>query len=77
MPPVIDKNTCDGCGICEKICPGDILAMEDEPLLALVAYPEECWHCGACSLDCPEESITIHIPLAMMLATAKPGSTLE
>ena len=77
MPPVIEKSKCDGCGICVKICPGDILAMEDgdedDPLLALVAHAEECWHCGACSLDCPEEAITIHIPLAMMLATARPG----
>lgn len=67
MPPVIDKGKCTVCGTCVEICPGDVLSMENEPV---VAHPEECWHCGACYLDCPEGAITIHIPLAMMLATA-------
>jgi len=69
MPPVIDMNKCTVCGVCVDICPGDVLVMEDEPV---VARPEECWHCGACYLDCQEEAITIHLPLSMMLATSEP-----
>lgn len=70
MPPVIDRNRCTVCGICVEVCPGDVMAMDGEPV---VAYPEECWHCGACFLDCPEDAISIHVPVSMMLATAPPA----
>ncbi len=33
-----------------------------------IKYPEECWHCNACVLDCKQSAITLRIPLpAMML----------
>ena len=65
MPPVIDRTLCSGCGTCEEICPGDIIAMSDER--AEVVYSEECFHCGACLVDCPEGAISYRIPLPMLL----------
>ncbi|MBW1996482.1 MAG: ferredoxin family protein [Deltaproteobacteria bacterium] len=71
MPPVIDRELCTGCGTCEDICPGDIIRMNgDEPE---VAYPEECFHCGACFLDCPEEAISYRIPIPMLLPAYEKG----
>ncbi len=33
-----------------------------------IKYPEECWHCNACVLDCKQTAISLRIPLpAMML----------
>ena len=30
-----------------------------------VAYPDECWHCGACMMDCPAEAIRLNLPIWM------------
>ncbi|MCW4048822.1 MAG: hypothetical protein NWE89_03710 [Candidatus Bathyarchaeota archaeon] len=38
------------CFKCVEICPGDVLREgEGKPH---VAYPDKCWHCGACMMDC-------------------------
>ena len=71
MPPIIDRGLCSACGICEDICPGDVIAMVDEQ--PKLAYPDECFHCGACLLDCPEEAISYRIPLPMILPTYRKG----
>ena len=34
----------------------------------IIRYPEECWHCNSCVLDCKVSAIELRIPLpAMML----------
>lgn len=71
MPPIINKERCTSCGICDDICPGDIFRIDDNQ--PEVNYPEECFHCGACLLDCPEEAISYRIPLPMMLPVYKRG----
>ena len=71
MPPVIAREFCTGCGICEDICPGDIISMDgDQPK---VTYQEECFHCGACLVDCPEGAISYRIPLPMILPRYQKG----
>jgi adenylylsulfate reductase subunit B len=33
-----------------------------------IKYPEECWHCNACVLECPVEgAIRLRIPLPMQI----------
>lgn len=32
-----------------------------------VRYPEECWHCRACVMDCPTGAIDIRYPLPYMM----------
>ena len=62
MPPIFNKN-CIRCYKCVEICPGDILReSSDGPV---VAYPDECWHCGACMMDCPVDAIQLNVPLWM------------
>jgi len=65
MPPVIDRELCTACGTCEDICPGDVIVIVNEQ--PELSYPEECFHCGACLLDCPEGAINYRIPLPMIL----------
>lgn len=64
MPPVIDHDVCNLCGICVDVCPQDVFSLSDDTPPP-VAYPDECWHCGACVLDCAVEAIHLKLPLQM------------
>jgi adenylylsulfate reductase subunit B len=61
MPPEIDKSKCTSCGRCVEMCPLDVLRMEGA--LPVVAYPRECWHCGACMMDCTQNAIKLWLPV--------------
>ncbi len=64
MPPVIDESLCELCGICYDVCPQDILSFE-EGEVPTVNYPDECWYCGACVLDCLVEAVSLRLPLQL------------
>lgn len=59
MPPVINIEKCNGCGICDLHCPLDVIFFDEKNNIPSVKYPEECWHCGSCRLDCPTGAISI------------------
>ncbi len=67
MPPVIDNDKCNSCGTCVDICSSDVFFSSKEGEIPTVSYPDECWHCNACVLDCPVEAVTLRIPLPAML----------
>ena len=69
MPPKIDPKLCINCNICVDLCPMDVL-MENETV-PVVAYPDECWHCGACMMDCPETAIRLILPLPIRPITVR------
>ena len=64
MPPVINRR-CIKCGNCYEICPGDVFAWPDQKKKPIVFYPIECWHCGACRLECTVDAIEYYFPLEM------------
>jgi len=69
MPPVIDQKICKRCGACANVCCEDVFFGSKKGQTPIVAYPEECWHCNACVLDCPAEgAIRLRIPLPMIMA---------
>ena len=39
-------------------CPVDVIEMDKEQK-ATCPYPEECWHCGVCRMDCPVDAVKI------------------
>lgn len=55
--PVIDGETCTGCGDCVAVCPTGALALQND--VAVVARPEACNYSGSCEPICPVEAITI------------------
>jgi adenylylsulfate reductase subunit B len=74
MPPIIIEEKCNACGICADICPTDVFSVVKKKEIPLIRYPEECWHCNSCVLDCKQEAIKLRIPLpAMMLHVEAPG----
>ena len=74
MPPIINKDKCIACGVCVDICPTDVFSKKKKKEPPLICYPEECWHCNSCVLDCKQSAIELRIPLpAMMLHVEAPG----
>ena len=68
MPPIINEENCNACGVCADICPTDVFKVVEKKKSPEIRYPEECWHCNACVLDCEQEAVKLRIPLpAMML----------
>ena len=66
MPPVIDEEKCICCGTCAEVCQMDVFFDSKEGEIPAITYPDECWHCGSCVLDCPAEgAIHLRIPLPM------------
>lgn len=68
MPPYIDPEKCTRCGVCVDICNSHIFtqdAEKQEP--PVVKFPEECWHCNSCVIDCKTGAIQLRIPLTHSL----------
>ena len=63
-PITIDKENCLACLNCVNACPIDLLipgeTADDCPV---VAYPDECWYCGCCVMECPQNAIKLRHPL--------------
>lgn len=48
--PVVDANTCVGCGACEAGCPAEAIKVEDG---VAVINADACVECLACIDNCP------------------------
>lgn len=78
MPPVIDKTKCIGCGTCAEICNSSLFVFNREKdKYPQVKFPEECWHCDSCVLDCPTKAISLRVPLAYSLMHVDASSIHE
>jgi H+/Na+-translocating ferredoxin:NAD+ oxidoreductase subunit B len=55
---VVDKNTCNGCGSCEKSCQVSAVSVSEKGQYAVV-NPDRCLGCGLCVSNCPTESISL------------------
>jgi len=64
MAAKIEYKACIGCKICYDICPQDVIAWNEEINMPVVAYEEECWHCGICWMECPKRAIDIIYPVS-------------
>lgn len=53
----IDIDKCTGCGICENVCPHQILSVNEKK--CRVSDMDLCMECGACMTNCPNESINV------------------
>jgi adenylylsulfate reductase subunit B len=61
MNLAIDKECCIRCGACAELCPGNVIAMDEEGW-PFERYPDDCWYCGACQVECPEHCIKVIFP---------------
>ncbi len=52
--PEIDRDSCDGCGICSEVCQYNaIIQVKETPTV----FPSLCHGCGSCTLSCPQNAI--------------------
>jgi formate hydrogenlyase subunit 6/NADH:ubiquinone oxidoreductase subunit I len=61
---IFDKERCKGCGLCETVCPKQIIQLEKEKINQKGYHPagvidmEKCIGCGICAKNCPVDAIT-------------------
>lgn len=67
MPPIINTEKCIKCGLCAQICCMDVYGPVEQGTVPSVMWPDECWHCRACVMDCPAGAITMEYPLPMTM----------
>ena len=53
MNLVINLDACLGCGACVKYCPGHVLELDETDGRPYEKYPQDCWYCGVCQVECP------------------------
>lgn len=53
--PTIDLRRCNGCGMCEELCP--TAAVEMRGGRAEIVRPDDCTFCEVCESYCPEGAI--------------------
>jgi Pyruvate/2-oxoacid:ferredoxin oxidoreductase delta subunit len=66
MVPKIDVFRCDGCGVCIKYCPPQIMGLINNKAAILVDLCEEC---GICAEVCPIDAIHFRLPNKAIEAT--------
>jgi NAD-dependent dihydropyrimidine dehydrogenase PreA subunit len=54
-----DKELCNGCGICVRICPQDVFRYDKKNKTAIIKYPEDCQLCELCVIDCPTKALKV------------------
>ena len=52
------EETCNGCGICIKVCPHEVFELSNRK--AHIIRRDYCMECGACSLNCPVNAISVN-----------------
>jgi NAD-dependent dihydropyrimidine dehydrogenase PreA subunit len=55
MMPIIDRDKCQGCGLCVEVCTCGALKIVDNVVTAVKV--DECRWCTLCELVCPNEAI--------------------
>lgn len=59
----INQEACAVCGVCELVCPNDIIRSDAEGR-PYIAYAEDCTACGLCRDRCSFGAITVQLGAA-------------
>lgn len=63
-PLTFDSGKCIGCNRCLEACQIDVLVpSQKRDAHPVVAFPDECWYCGSCVMECPTGAIHLRHPL--------------
>lgn len=56
--PFVDKEKCNGCGICEMYCPDSCISIEDDIAVISEVY---CKGCGICAYECRRKAVNMKL----------------
>ena len=59
MVPIVNVFKCDGCGVCVKMCPPQIIGFVKKKAAILIQLCEEC---GICVDVCPIDAMDFELP---------------
>jgi len=63
-PISFDGAKCTGCNSCVNACPIDLLLpSRSKGETPTVGYPDECWYCGCCVMECAFGAVKLRHPL--------------
>jgi NAD-dependent dihydropyrimidine dehydrogenase PreA subunit len=71
----LDKDKCNGCGMCIKVCPHAVFDMNEKK--AIISDRDACMECGACSQNCPVQAIEVRAGVGcanMIISSALSGT---
>jgi len=54
----VDEILCINCGLCENICPTDVLRRDGKKIH--IAYPDDCCSCMECLSICPMDAVILN-----------------
>jgi MinD superfamily P-loop ATPase len=54
----IDKGLCINCGLCDNVCPLDVLRPAADGIS--IVYPDDCCNCMECVFVCPTDAIVLN-----------------
>ncbi|TCL65956.1 adenylylsulfate reductase subunit B [Hydrogenispora ethanolica] len=60
----INGEKCNGCGRCVDICPGDLLALNEQKR-SYIRNQADCWDCMACVKACPTGALKTRLPFSV------------
>ena len=70
MAVIIDREKCNGCGVCMELCPGDLFILDSKRKAEIRSNPD-CWNCMVCIKHCPVRAISLKLPYQIALYGAK------
>ena len=53
----LDESRCNGCRMCLKVCPHAVFALSGKKVV--LQDSDRCMECGACSMNCSEDAISV------------------
>ncbi len=70
-PIEINENVCNGCNVCVEHCQmGVLVPSTQKGKPPIVLYPDECWYCGCCVMECSRRhlgAIKMNWPLMLRM----------
>ena len=56
----IDLDRCTGCGICDPVCPADVIHMDEALGKPVIKYIHHCITCFNCEIFCPVDCVDVY-----------------
>ena len=61
----------------DEACMIDVMTPGEKGSHPVVSYPDECWYCGCCVMECPTGAISLHHPLMNQTRWVEKASLLK